>query len=342
MNLDPDLLRLVHSAGTDSSAPLDWAAAREAGRRFTSLLAGPDGAMPVGAVEEHVIDGPGGALPLRIYRPLGEAVMTVIHLHGGGWTMGDLDGVDHTVRRMARRLDAIVVSCTYRLAPEHPFPAAYQDALAAVRWTLSQIRQLGGDAGRVAIAGDSAGGNLAAAVTIALRDLARVDAAARAPALPALRAQLLLYPAVDLRPRAYQAASCLANRDPSFSAGRLAEFISAYLDCGPAGKPDRESDRETDGDWRISPLAAADLSGLPPALVVVATVDILRDQAVQYAARLEQAGVDTELIEFAHLCHGFAHVSNVVPAAAAAFDDVLARFNLLMRAPAPDSPMPGR
>ena len=149
---------------------------------------------------------------------------------------------------------------------------------------------------------------------------------------------MLLYPAVDLRPGAYQAASCLANRDPSFSAGRLAEFISAYLDP----EPDRERGREIDGDWRISPLAATDLSGLPPALVVVATVDILRDQAVQYAARLDQAGVYSELIEYAHLCHGFAHVSNVVPAAAAAFDDVLVRFNTLMHASAPDLLPPGR
>jgi acetyl esterase len=314
MSLDPDLLRLLQADPAVIPIPVDWPAVRQARKAVEPTFAGPGGAMPVKAVEQHRIDGPDGAAEVRVYRPDGDPAMTIIHFHGGGWTTGDLDTTDHTARQICRHLGAIVVSCTYRLAPEHTFPAAYDDALAATRWVLSRIEALGGDPLRVVIAGDSAGGNLAAAVTIALRDEARLAVAQAARPLPALRAQLLLYPGVDVRDSAREAASYLADRDPSTSSAMIGECIAAYV---------QGSDRR---DWRASPLAAEDLSCLPPAMVVVLGVDPLRDQAVLYAARLQEAGVACELIEFSHLTHGFCHLSAIVPAAGAAFDEVLTRF----------------
>lgn len=307
MSLDPHLLHVLTSVPANFAMPIDWVAVRRAGKAFEPVLAGPGGVLAVRAVEQHRIDAAGDIPDVRVYRPEGEPAMTIIHFHGGGWTLGDLDTSDHTARKICRRLNAIVVSCTYRLAPEHAFPIAFEDALAATRWVLSRIDELGGDPRRVVIAGDSAGGNLVAAVTIALRDAPR-------PALPALRAQLLLYPGVDVRDSARQSPSFVADQDPSTPSPMIDECIRAYLQGG---------DR---GDWRVSPLAAADLSCLPPALVVVLSVDPLRDQGVLYAARLQDAGVACELIEYAHLTHGFCHIAAIVPAAEVAFDEVLARF----------------
>jgi acetyl esterase len=305
---------MLQSVPNEFETPIDWVAVRQAGKAMEATLAGPGGPTPVKAVEGHRIDGPDGAIDLRVYRPDGDPAMTIIHFHGGGFALGDLDTADHTVRKICRRLGAIVVSCTYRRAPEHQFPAAYDDVLAQARWVLLHIEQLGGDPQRVVIVGDSAGGNLAATVTIALRDEARLAMAALARPLPTLRAQLLLYPGVDMRDSARETASYRDDRDPSTRSAMIDECISAYVPQG------------SHGDWRVSPLAADDLSGLPPAMMVVLTVDPLRDQAVMYAGRLQEAGVQCELIEFSHLTHGFCHIGAIVPAAGAAFDEVLARF----------------
>ncbi len=313
MSLDPHLLRVLEAMPAEFPLPIDWAAVRRAAKAAEPALTGPGGAIPVKAVEQHRIDAPEGLPDVRLYRPDGEPAMTIIHFHGGGFTLGDLDTADHTARKICRHLGAIVVSCTYRLAPENAFPTAYNDALAATKWALARIAALGGDPQRVVIAGDSAGGNLVAAVTITLRDEARRAMAGQAQ-LPALRAQLLLYPGVDVRESMREAPSYQADLDPSTRAAMLAECISAYVQCGSRA------------DWRVSPLAADDLSDLPPALVVVLTVDPLRDQAVAYAARLRDAGVACELIEFSNLTHGFCHISAIVPAAGAAFEDVLTRF----------------
>lgn len=312
MSLDPDLLRLLQADAQDLQTPIDWLAVRQAHGAMVPVLPGPEGIIAVRSVEQHRIDGPEGIPEVRVYRPEGEPVMTIIHFHGGGWALGNLDTADHTARKICRRLGAIVVSCTYRLAPENVFPTAYEDALAATKWALSRIEALGGDADRVVIAGDSAGGNLVAAVTIALRNQARL-ADTRAT-LPPLRAQLLLYPGVDVRDSARQAPSYVADRDPSTRSAMIDECIAAYV-------PGAERD-----DWRVSPLAADDLSDLPPALMVVLGVDPLRDQGVAYALRLQEAGVKCELIEYPHLTHGFCHIAAMVPAAGAAFDEVLTRF----------------
>jgi acetyl esterase len=314
MSLDPELQRVLQAIPSDFPLPVDWDAVRQASKAMEPMLVGAGGLAPVKSVEEHRFDGPAGPIDLRVYRPHVVPAMTVIHFHGGGWALGDLDSSDHTVRKICRSLGTIVVSCTYRRSPENPFPAAYDDALAQAKWVLSHVDELGGDAERVVIVGDSAGGNLSAAVTIALRDERRLAIAALKQPLPALRAQLLLYPGVDLRVAARKSPSFLADLDPTLPAPMIDECISAYI------RGDYLA------DWRASPLAAEDLSCLPPAVVVVLTVDPLHDQGAEYAARLKEAGVACELIEFPHLTHGFCHIGALVPAAAAAFEEVLTRF----------------
>ncbi|WP_371765604.1 alpha/beta hydrolase [Massilia sp.] len=312
MSLDPVLQQLLSSVPLDVPRPVDWRAMRSATRSLLPLLVRPDSLLPVASVEDLEIPGEEGIVNARVYRPLQAAQMTLIYIHGGGWTGGDLDTVDHTVRKLCHDLPALVVSCTYRLAPEHPFPAAYDDALAAVRWVLQNIEVLGGDAASVVIAGDSAGGNLAAAVALALRD---TEPAGIGP-LPSIKAQLLLYPAVNLREEAFATASCLADADPALRKDMLHECRAAYLQ------------NQSADDWRVSPLTA-ELGGLPPAVVVVVSVDPLRDDGVEYAARLQATGVHAELIEFPHLTHGFVHLTPVVPAAKVAFDEVIDRFRTL-------------
>ncbi|AEG50231.1 alpha/beta hydrolase domain-containing protein [Sphingobium chlorophenolicum L-1] len=317
MTLDPVLNALLQAVPLEVELPIDWSAQRAASASLLPLILGSEPATEVASVESVEIEGSGGPVRLRVYRPTAPARTTLLYIHGGGWTVGDLDTVDHTIRYLCEALPAVVVSATYRLAPEHPAPAAFDDSLAAAHWTIAQAVQLGGDASEVAIAGDSAGGNLAAAVAIALRDEARQrgDSAGHP-----LKAQLLLYPAVDLRPDSWSLPSRVADADPSLRIAAMRATVEAYL----AGSDPC--------DWRLSPLAHDDLSDLPAALVVVLTVDPVRDEAIAYARKLQEAGVEAEVMEFSNLTHGFTHLRRIVPAAAEASDQVLARFQKLIGA----------
>jgi len=311
VTLDPVLAALLGSV-PKITQPIDWEMVRQSAGSLLPLIVGSEPQDKVASVEAREIPGPDGAVSLRVYRPTKPSNITLHYIHGGGWTVGDLATVDHTMRYLCEALPAVVVSSTYRLAPEHPFPAAFEDTLAAAQWTIEHVAELGGDPARLAIGGDSAGGNLAAAVTIALRDMAPAGA-------HPLKAQLLLYPAVDLRPTAWTSPSRVADADPSLPCDAIRATADAYI-----------QDSDTN-DWRLSPLAAADLSGLPAAVVVVLTVDPLRDEGIAYAERLQQ-GSGAELIEFPNLTHGFTHLRRIVPAAAVASDEVLERFRALMAA----------
>jgi len=313
MTLDPVLLRLFESAPLEVKLPIDWPALRGSAAAMLPLILGTAPPIDVASVEAREIEGPGGSVSLRTYRPNKPTTTTLHYIHGGGWTLGDLETVDHTMRHLCDALPAVVVSSTYRLAPEYPFPAAYDDTFAAAQWVIDHVGELGGDAEQIVIAGDSAGGNLAAAVAIGLRDAAL---GGKHP----LRAQLLLYPAVDLRPDAWQLASRQASADPSLSEVALRVSVDTYVgDHDPS-------------DWRLSPLASYDLSGLPDALVVVVTVDPLRDEGIAYAQRLQQAGSRAEIMEFSNMMHGYTHLRLIVPAAAEATDRVLDRFREILSA----------
>jgi acetyl esterase len=244
---------------------------------------------PVARVESLSVDGAAGPLDARLYVPDGTGRRPlVVYYHGGGWVVGNLDTHEGVCRFLAREVDACVLAVDYRLAPEHQFPAPADDAVAAFRWAAREAAALGCDPARVAVAGDSAGGNLSAVVS----QVTAREGGAR----PA--AQLLIYPATDL-----------LNRHPSYRLFAEGFFLTAaemdwYTDHYV---PTREVTR----DPKASPLLATDLAGLPPALVLTAGFDPLRDEGEAYAKRMEQAGNRVWLRRYAGLIHGFANMTSV-------------------------------
>jgi acetyl esterase len=235
--------------------------------------------------------GPHGAIPLRLYRPAAAArpAPTLVYYHGGGWTMGDLDTHDVLCRQLADESGFVVVAVDYRMGPEHRFPAAVEDVLAATRWLQAQADTLGLDATRFAVGGDSAGGNLAAVVALAWRDAGE--------AVP-LKFQLLIYPATDMR----LAAPSHTHNGQGYllTADTIQYFRGHYI--GP----------EQYTDWRASPLLHSDLSGLPPALVITAGFDPLRDEGRQYADALSAAGSPAQYVCFERQIHGFITMGRVL------------------------------
>jgi acetyl esterase len=237
------------------------------------------------------LPGPAGALPARLYRPPGlrTPAPVLIYFHGGGWVIGDLDTHDVLCRQLAVAGHCAVLAVDYRLSPEAAFPAAVDDCLAATLWVQAEGAALGLDAGAVAAGGDSAGGNLAAVVCLLLREAAR----------PMPRLQLLIYPATDQR---FVTASYQANgQGYLLTAESMQYYRGQYL-------PDAEQWL----DWRASPLLAASHAGLPPALVLTAGYDPLRDEGRQYADRLSAAGVPAQYLCFERQIHGFITMSRVL------------------------------
>lgn len=239
---------------------------------------------PVGDVRDFRIPGPVEDVPIRVYTPDGAGPFPVlIYYHGGGWVVGDLDAVDPLCRALTTAAGCAVVSVDYRLAPEHPFPAPVEDAHAAFRWVVDEGDAVGCDPERVAVSGDSAGGNLAAAVSLLARDRGG----------PTPDYQLLVYPVTD---RNFETDSYVENADGYFLTREdMAWFWDNYL----------RSDVDAANPY-ASPLRARDLSDLPPATVVTAGFDVLRDEGVAYARRLDDAGVDVDHRHYERMIHGFA------------------------------------
>jgi acetyl esterase len=277
------LLRLSGHRGLDTMAP---AAARAEIRRSARLFGGAPVALA--RVEEIEVAGPAGTLPARLYVPSGDERPRplVVYYHGGGWVVGDLDTHDGACRFLAREADAGVLAVAYRLAPEHRFPAAVDDALAAFRWAAGAAAGLGFDPARVGVAGDSAGGNLAAVVA----QLAVAAGGAR----PA--AQLLVYPVTDLSTKH---ASYRLFADGFFLTEKEMDWYRGHY------LPEEAAAR----DPRASPLLAPDLAGLPPAIVLTAGFDVLRDEGEAYARRMEAAGARVRLRRHPGLIHGFCNAT---------------------------------
>jgi acetyl esterase len=232
-----------------------------------------------------------GEVPLRIYTPKGRGpgsgpLPVVLNFHGGGFALGNARQGDWICSTVAADLEALVVSVDYRLAPTHRFPAAVEDCYAALVWTAAHAGELGGDPERIGVMGDSAGGNLAAVVSI----MAREEGG------PRISHQALLYPATDLTDGLRESASYLANtRGIILSNADMEIFLQHYLG-------DEDDDRL---DWRLSPRHAPDLSGLPPAVIVVAGLDPLHDAGVEYAEALAAAGTHARVEDFHLMPHGF-------------------------------------
>jgi acetyl esterase len=303
MPLDPGtaaLLQLIEAAPYPPMHESTPEVARKAFRAMTVDLVTPETQVPVGNVEELTV----AERPARLYRPDVEGpVPTLVFLHGGGWVIGDLDTHDQTCRRLCADGELAVLAIDYRLAPEAPYPAALEDTLAAVTWAADHLAELGGG-DRLGVAGDSAGGNLAAVAAQVLRD--RVDA------------QVLIYPATHL---AGDYPSRVDNGEGYFlDAATMNWFAAHYL--GEATDLD---------DPRHSPYLG-DLEGLARALVVTAEYDPLRDEGEAYADRLAAAGVPVERVRYDGLVHGFIDMGLMSPAAATALADVATRAGALLRA----------
>jgi acetyl esterase len=261
----------------------------------------------VGAVRDFEIPGAAGRLRVRHYAPHAPASDLLVYLHGGGFVIGDLETHDEPCRLLCLHASTHVLSVEYRLAPEHPFPAGLEDALAALRWAQGNAGALGADAARVSVGGDSAGGNLAAvAAQLAVRE--------RPPF-----AQLLVYPATD---------SVREERPSKGLFGR--GFFLARTDCDAFFDHYTARTGARRDDPRVSPLRAPDLSGLAPALVATAGFDYLRDEGDDYARALRDAGNTVEWRRFTSLAHGFINMTGVCPAARAALVEVARDWRALL------------
>ncbi|HEY4546505.1 MAG TPA: alpha/beta hydrolase [Pedomonas sp.] len=300
MTVDPQIAAMLANAPefpTAGSIPVD--VLRKAVRDSSTAIPGPN--VPIAAVEDRTIPGPGGELPIRLYTPVGTGPFPiVVYFHGGGWVVGDLDTQDMIARGLCAGSESIVVSVDYRLAPENPFPAAIEDAWAATQWAYANAREIGGDPERMGVAGDSAGGSLAAVSAIFARDAGA----------PALRAQVLFYGACNYPSVETPSAKEYAN-GPILRREDTMYFWSQYLT-----DPEREQH-----DFRASPLRAESHAGLAPAFVGTAECDPSRDDAENYGQKLKDAGVEVDVQRYKGMIHGFVSWVGFLPGAQQAMAD---------------------
>ena len=314
MPLDPGIAAVIQKV-KDANAKPRWEGTAQEGRdgylAFTFGTRTPEQTVPVAKVDNIHIPGPAGAMQARVYTPEGSGSFpTVVYFHGGGWVIGDLDSHDNMCRAVCKGSQAVVVSVDYRLAPEHRFPAAVDDALAATQWVIANAAQLGGN-NRIGIAGDSAGGNLSAAVTLLLRDT---------PQAHAIQAQFLIYPAVDHLGAGH--ASIEENATGYLLEKRSMEWFY-----------DHYTDQKVDvTDPRLSPLQATSFAKLPPALIVTAEFDPLRDEGEAYGRALQAAGVPTTTTRYNGLVHAFFDMGRWSAGAQHAIDESTAQFGRMLRA----------
>jgi len=296
MPLHPQAQAMVDAMARMPVVPLDQLSVEQAREQFARTRApflAP--AQEVGALNNLAIPGPGGRLRLRAYSPVGsrrgEPLPGMVYFHGGGWVFGDLDSHDPLCRELCNLARCVVVSVDYRRAPEDRFPAAVDDSIAAVRYVAEHAADFGIDASRLAVGGDSAGGNLATVAALTLRDQGG----------PRLAFQVLIYPVTDFAMDAPSYTS-IAN-GYTLTRDRMGYFRELYL-RGP----------QDVGDWRASPLKAQDLSRLPPALIIAAGHDPLVHEGKAYAGRLTAAGVPVTYTCYDGLVHGFASMAGAMDA----------------------------
>jgi acetyl esterase len=282
MPLDPQVQALLDQMAAADRPALHETSPAEARAAMAALGALGKYPDPLAATGDRSIPGPAGPVPVRVYTPAAAPPLpVVVFFHGGGWVIGGIDTHDSTCQQLATTVPAVVVSVDYRLAPENPFPAAVDDCLAATRWVHDHAAELGADPSRLAVAGDSAGGNLAAVISLKARDEGG----------PPIVFQLLVYPATDLT-RSF--ASHAENGEGyMLNTDAIDWFLDHYLPEAERKNPD------------ASPHFATDLSGLPPALIITAEFDPLRDEGEAYADRLREAGVTATASRYDGMIHGF-------------------------------------
>lgn len=267
---------------------------------------------PVATVEDRRIDGPNGPITVRLYRGIGAPDRNgagLLYLHGGGWVIGNLESHDEICRWFANRAACTVICPDYRLAPEHPFPAGLMDCAATLSFMVMSAADLGIDPHRIAVAGDSAGGNLAAVLALM----------SRLGDVPPIAAQLLLYPNTD----AAQTAGSYRRFAQGFglTAATMQWFRDHYV-----------RDADDIADWRVSPLRAERLDGAAPVFIAIAGLDILADEGMAYAGRLEGDGVRVVLRHWEDQIHGFVSMGKYIPAARQAVEEAVAAWQSFERA----------
>ncbi len=302
-----NLLSVIASSGMPDLGDLPPPVGREV---YRQILAAGDLPPADVSVEDRLIVGSGEALGLRLYTPRAAATTPrglVVYCHGGGFVLGDLDAYDSVCRTICQDSDCIVVSVDYRLAPEHPFPAAVEDCYAALRWSAANATELGADPERLAVCGDSAGGNLAAVMAL----LAKADG-------PQLRYQVLIYPVTSAVWGSFPSHAEFGE-GYVLSSKAMRYFSGHYF--GASGKAP---------DFRGAPLLADDLSGLPPALVLVGGYDALRDDGIAYADAMTAAGNQVTLVNYTGLSHGFINMAATLTGGRLALAQVSAALRLAL------------
>jgi acetyl esterase/lipase len=296
--LDPKAKELLDEVAASGRPNAHLLPVPEARANFEALFESLGAGEEVAEVRDVQIPVKGGSIPARLYRPDGEGTLpVVVYYHGGGWLLGSVTAYDIVCRALANASGAVVLSIGYRLAPEHKYPTAVEDAYAAARWAAENAPDLGGDRRRVAVAGDSAGGNLAAVVALQARDLTG----------PRLGFQLLVYP--------------VTTCDLELGFDMTYEGYFLYRDELQWHQDNYLASPDQGRDWRVSPLEASDHSGLPPAFVISAECDPLHRQSELYAEKLRAAGVAAEQREYPGMIHGFFGLDMVFDQAADAMRD---------------------
>lgn len=295
MELDPKLKEILSLPPDPNEIPVEVMSPDEARRSWKADMAPIAGKkLPVREVKDSTLPGPAGPLAFRLYRPeplaSNETPPLLVYLHGGGWIRGDLDTHDDVCRYLCHHGGCVVASVAYRLSPEAKFPEPVKDAYAALVWLAKEAAGLGADPKRIAIGGDSAGGNIACAVTMLARDRRG----------PSIEFQLLIYPVTDLA----SATESKKLYSKGFFLNSMPFYIASYIKS--------DADRQ---NGLASPLRAADLSRLPPAFVLTAGFDPLRDEGEAYAERLKQAGVPVTLKRYETMIHGFVSITGLIPSA---------------------------
>jgi acetyl esterase len=295
--LDPQANALLERVAQAGRPSLHTLAPEEARRQYRETRLPLQPAPPeVATAEDRSIPGPHGTIGVRIYRPLGtrsgDVLPALVYFHGGGFTIGDLETHDVVCRSLANEARCAVVSVDYRMGPEHKFPKAVDDCVAATRWVAAEAKQLSIDADRIAVGGDSAGANLATVAALIARDHGG----------PKLTFQLLIYPTTTLQHNTASTAELGQGYVLTL------DVMHYFRDCYLNGPQDYT-------DWRASPLLAPDVSGLPPALIMTAGYDPLREEGKAYADRLTAAGVKVTYVCCTGMIHGFITMGKVLDAA---------------------------
>ena len=308
MPLDPKVQQQLDAIAKLGIPPVNEMTPDEARQQMIVASAALGPPEPVHAVEDQHVPSSACDIPIRIYKPRSDAALpVVVYFHGGGWVVGSIDTHDNYCRSLANAADMIVVSVDYRLAPEHTFPAAAEDSYEATRWVDDNIESIGGVPGKLAVAGDSAGGNMAAVTALMSRDRGTPDIAF----------QVLIYPITDYD------VETPSYRD--FSTGyfltrdAMIWFWGQYVP--------HEADR---ANPYALPMRAESLQGLPPALIVTAEYDPLRDEGEIYAEKLREAGVEATMTRYDGMIHGFTRRTNMYAKARQALDEVASHLKRVL------------